>query len=788
MASIEPVCEPGSPQAPPPEAAHDEGLRLIESGDAPKRTLESLLEDLANDGRLVHVERFSARPAHTAELRQPFPTSISDKLGFEGLWTHQAQAIDLIRSGTSVAISTGTASGKSLCYQLPIAEAVVDPIRPGTSLALFPTKALAQDQVRSLAVHGFDDVICSTYDGDTARRDRAWIRDNANVVFTNPEMLHGGILPHHGRWANFLMRLRYVVVDELHILRGIFGTHVAHILRRLLRVCRSYGAEPTFIFCSATIGDPAKLASELCGLPVTAITSDGSPRGPRTFALLNPPVVDEATGARTSANSETASVAAELIGLGHRTIAFCGSRKGTELVASDIVSRLPDDDSAAVRPYRGGYLPAERRAIEAELFSGELKGVVATTALELGVDVGGLDACVLNGFPGTIASMWQQAGRAGRSQDPSVAVLVAGDDQLDQWMVSHPTELFTRSPEPAVINTSNPFILAPHLASAAFEKPLTHADELYWGDDLADGVRELVVANKLRLRKQRRGPSGVWSGRGFPSRGISLRSGSCREFRISLADGTLIGTVDESRAFDLVHPGAIYLHQGRSFRVLDLDLDDLVAIVERDDGREYTQARSNTDISVLDVEQSNDLGLARLCLGRVEVTTTVTGYQRKQVRSRRILGNELLDLPPSRLVTRSFWYEIDPEVFPASAIVAGRVPGTLHAVEHAAIGLLPLFTICDRWDVGGVSVALHADTDLPTFFVYDGYPGGAGIAELGYAASVSHLQATVEVIRACPCTEGCPSCVQSPKCGNGNEPLDKEGAALMLEAILAAAR
>ena len=553
-----------------------------------ERTLQSLLDELAEDGRLVHVEHFSARPAHTAELAQPLPPSVADKLTFPGLWQHQVQAIDHIRAGRNVAIATGTASGKSLCYQLPIAEALVDPIRPGTALALFPTKALAQDQVRGFATQGFDNVICTTYDGDTPSKDRTWVRKNANVVFTNPEMLHNGILPHHGKWDEFLMRLRYVVIDELHVLRGVFGTHVAHILRRLLRVCRSYGAEPQFIFCSATIGEPARLANDLCGLPVVEVTTDASPRGPRSFALLNPPVVDEDTGARTSANSETASVAAELIRLGHRTIAFCGSRKGTELVASDIASRLPDDDADKVRPYRGGYLAAERREIEAELFSGELKGVVATTALELGVDVGGLDACVLNGFPGTISSMWQQAGRAGRSQDESVAVLVAGDDQLDQWMMAHPTELFTRSPEPAVINTSNPFILGPHLAAAAFEKPLTYDDERYWGDDLADGVRDLVVGDQFRLRHMRKGPAAVWSGRGFPARGVSLRSGSSGEYRIALDDGTLIGTVDEGRAFNLVHPGAIYLHQGKSYKVTKLDMDDKAAIVERDPGEEYT--------------------------------------------------------------------------------------------------------------------------------------------------------------------------------------------------------
>jgi DEAD/DEAH box helicase domain-containing protein len=427
--------------------------------------LEDLVRSLAGDDRLVHLERLPARRARFGHLARPLPGEVEARLGVRRLWSHQAEAIDLARSGRSVAVATGTASGKSLCYQALIGEAAGGPgDHAGTSLLLFPTKALARDQLRSLGELDLPGVVAACYDGDTGPEERAFARANATALLTNPDMLHVGLLPHHGRWATFLMRLRYVVVDELHTLRGVFGSHVAQLLRRLRRLCDHYGSSPTFLFTSATIGHPAVLASSLAGVPVTAVTEDGSPRGERLFALWNPPLLDARSGARASANGETAALVAGLVDGGHRAIAFCRSRKGTELVAADATRRL--GRPGAVRPYRGGYLPSERREIEGELFGGQLQGVVATSALELGIDVGGLDACVLDGFPGTIASMWQQAGRAGRARQRSLAVLVAGDDQLDQWLMTHPAEVFRRSPEPAVINPSNHHVLLPHLACA----------------------------------------------------------------------------------------------------------------------------------------------------------------------------------------------------------------------------------------------------------------------------------------------------------------------------------
>ncbi|HVN49954.1 MAG TPA: DEAD/DEAH box helicase [Acidimicrobiales bacterium] len=755
--------------------------------------LDHVIHQLAADPRLVHLERIPARPARYGELALPLPDAVASRLPIDRFWSHQAAAIDLARAGHSVVVATGTASGKSLCYQVPIAEASVQPVRPASALLVFPTKALAQDQLRSLAALDVPHLTPATYDGDTEAADRTWVRAHANVVLTNPEMLHHGLLPHHERWATFLMRLQYVVVDELHVLRGVFGTHVAHLLRRLRRLCAHYGSSPTFIFSSATLGRPGRLARDLCGLDVTEVTDDGSPHGERLFALWNPAAGDPSrpgTALRPSANRETARVMAELVQGGHRTIAFCRSRKGTELVAADVRRRLPDELAERVRPYRGGYLASERREIEHELFGGALRGVVATTALELGVDVGGLDACVLDGFPGTIASMWQQAGRAGRGGDASVVVLVAGEDQLDQWLVHHPDEVFSRPPEPAVINPANPFVLNAHLGCAAYERPLGRTDERWWPGLLDDGVRDLVVGDRLKVRVKGRGggahPLAVWAGRGWPSHEVGLRSSSSREIRIVLDDATLVGTVDRGRACRLVHPGAVYLHQGQSYRVAQLDLDDGAAIVERCDGGEWTQPRSTTDITILADEQHRSVGRSRLSLGRVEVRSQVVGYRRFDTTTGELLGTEELFLPPSELVTRAFWYTVDPRLLAAAGIAPARVPGTLHAIEHAAIGLLPLFTICDRWDVGGVSTPLQAETGLPTVVVYDGYPGGAGIAELGYASADRHLAATLEVIASCRCDTGCPSCVQSPKCGNGNEPLDKPGAVDLLEALLAA--
>ncbi len=742
--------------------------------------LDELLARLDDDGRLVHVERFAARAARFGELEYPLPASLAAALPHDTFFTHQAQAIDLLRTGQSVAISTGTASGKSLCYQVPIAEAAIESSGRSTALLLFPTKALAHDQLRSFAELGLGEITAAAFDGDTPRDLRNHVRLRTNTILSNPEMVHGTILPNHGQWSSFLRRLQFVVIDELHVLRGVFGTHVSHVLRRLLRVARHYGSEPTFVFTSATIGDPAGLASELCGLDVTAVDDDGSPRGPRSFALLNPPLLDEASGARSSTTSETASAITALVESGHRTIAFAQSRKGTELIAGDVRRRVGQASASAIRSYRGGYLATERREIEDEIARGEIQAVIATSALELGIDIGDLDACVLSGFPGTIASMWQQAGRAGRSLQPSATILVAGEDQLDQWLMAHPDEVFNRPPEPAVINVENSFIADPHLACAAYELPLGHADRQYWPEVLDDSVRRLVLDDLCVTRMRDDEPVALWSGSGRPSRGIGLRSGSAHECKIVDTDGVLVGTVDESRAPRLVHEGAVYLHRGETWRVLDYEPEDLVAVVERCDADEYTQPLSSTTISALRTDDEQMVGPLALSLGVVEVTTAMTGYQRRERRTRKVLAHETLELEPQRLVTRGFWYTIPNVLCEQAGVVAHQLPGALHAAEHAMIGMLPLFTICDRWDVGGVSTAMHPDTGHPSIFIYDGYPGGTGIAELGFAVSATHMSATRELLEQCGCNAGCPSCVVSPKCGNGNDPLDKHAAIALL--------
>lgn len=717
------------------------------------------------------------------DLAKPLPDSIAHGVPDNGLYSHQAEAINLLRSGASVVVATGTASGKSLCFQLPIAESVVSGLRSGTSLLLYPTKALAQDQLRSFGQLEIPGLKAVAYDGDASREERTWARANANVLLTNPEMVHYGLLPHHTKWGTFLKRLDYVVIDELHVLRGIFGTHVSHLLRRLRRLCAHYGSDPTFVFCSATIGEPEHLASELCGKPVTAVTNDGSPCGDRNVALIQPAFVDKERGVRQSPATETIRAVTELVLADRRAIAFCGSRSLTERVAAGVARALPPELRNSVRPYRSGYLAAERREIESELAAGSLRAVVATSALELGIDIGGLDATVLCGFPGTIASMWQQIGRAGRSAQASLAVLVAGDDQLDQWFVSNPTDLFERAPEPAVVNVENPNILDPHLGCAAYEKPLSHTDEQWW--DLDDAVHRCVLNDQMRIRPDRqRLPRAVWDGGGVPFHRLSLRSASGGEIQIVDEDETLIGTVEASRACNIVHPGAVYLHRGQPWKVTELDLAGRLAYVERDDGTTWTQAKSTISIEVLRSKKTKQVGSATLHLGEVNVTSQVNGYQLKEVGSRSILATEDLELPPEELKTTAVWYEWQTRSIGEAGIANFALPGALHAAEHAAIGILPLFTICDRWDVGGVSIAEAPQSGLPSVFIHDAYPGGAGIADLAFAAADRHLAATAQVLDRCPCHAGCPSCVQSPKCGNGNEPLDKMAALALLRNTL----
>lgn len=757
---------------------------------APTRSTDSAisswLDGVSTDARLVHLLRQPAALARYGLTVTPLSRSVQDHLGARQLYLHQARAIDAVREGESVVLSSGTGSGKSLSYQIPIVEAAAE---RWTSLVMFPTKALAHDQLRGF-IDLAPDLAIGTYDGDAGPEERAWVRSHANVILTNPEMLHHGMAPHHKKWVRFLARLRYIVVDELHTLRGIFGSHVGHVLRRILRLSRIHGGDPTFIFCSATIGQPERLASSLVGVPVRSITEDASGRGERSVVLWQPnPNPDEPAALRSTAPSEAARLAASLVEAGLSTIVFCRSRRLTESVATQIRERLGPGSFDRVQAYRSGYLPEERRAIEASLLDGSIEAVVATSALELGVDIAGLDAAVLCGYPGTTASMWQQIGRAGRRGAPSLAVVVAGDDQLDQWMMRHPRTALSRPPEHSVVNLANPFVLDAQIACAAHELPLTRSDGGAWEDLLDEGVLRGVRDDWLILRPRRGEPVAVWSGRGWPTGAVSLRSSTGGEFRIMSTDTRdgereLIGTMDGGRVLSQGHTGAIYLHQGRPWRVEELQLDERLVLVVPADGTTYTQVRTSSDIDVIDVAGTLDLGTITASLGTVHVSRQVTSYHEKRVVDHRLVASIALDLPVTTISTTAVWYEFSDDLIEQAGVSAAALPGALHALEHGAIGILPLFAICDRWDVGGLSTVQSTHNGRPTVFIHDAYEGGAGVAPLAFEATLRHLRATLESISDCPCSTGCPSCVQSPKCGNGNDPLDKAGAAALLRALL----
>jgi len=731
---------------------------------------------------LAHIEVLEARAPEVEPLSE-LPASLAARLGslgILGLYPHQRQALDLLDGGANVVLATGTASGKTLVYNLAFARAAIDDEKR-TALYLFPTKALARDQLRQVRELKLPEIRAAVYDGDTPQAERPLIRRNANLVLTNPDMLHASILPGHARWADFLLRLSLVVVDEAHVARGVFGSHVAMVLRRLRRLVAHYGGQPQFLLASATIGNPRELAERLVGLTFTEIAQDASARGEKRFVLWNPPLTDPEAGTRRSAIAETSWLLRQLVEDGARTIAFCRTRRSAELVAEFARRELPGALRRRVRAYRAGYLPEERRELERGLASGEVLGMAATNALELGIDIGSLDAALLAGYPGTRASMWQQAGRAGRRDAPSIAMLVAQDDPLDQYLVQHPADLFEQPPEAAVIDPTNPYVLGPHLLCAAREQPLAPEELSVFGEAAQTSVDALVERDALVLRR------GLLHHRGreSPHRLVDIRSASGALFAIVDADtGALLGTVDEARAYHDVHPGAVYLHQGTQFEVAELDLVRAVAVVERSTADYYTQPRHTTDLEVLGADLDGTVGAVPALFGDVRVTRQVTGFQRKLVTTQDVIDEVELTLPAQTLVTKALWWLLTPEVLRAGGIGPTLVPGAAHAAEHAAIGLLPLVATCDRWDIGGLSTPLHPDTGEATIFIYDGYPGGAGIAERGHRSGDRLLEATLEAVRLCPCARGCPSCIQSPKCGNGNEPLDKRGAVHLLSAML----
>jgi len=735
--------------------------------------------DLLEGEELAHVELVPAREARFAPLPEELHPRVRASLagqGIESLYGHQAEAWEAAARSEHFVVTTGTASGKTLAFNLPVLDALAREPKQ-RALYLYPTKALAQDQLRALGSFRLPKLRAAIYDGDTPA-DRRWqVRKWANLILSNPDMLHVGVLPHHDRWGDVLSNLAYVIVDEAHVYRGVFGSHVANVLRRLRRLARVYGADPQFLLASATIANPGELGTRLLGIELRVIGDDAAPRAERTVALWNPPLTDEELGLRASALGEASKLMADLVERGLRTLCFAKSRRAAELIHRFTADRLGDD--SLLSPYRAGYTPAQRREIERRLLEGELLGVSATNALELGIDVGLLDCVISVGFPGTVASLRQQWGRAGR-RGHGLAVLVASEDALDQYFMRQPRALLGRRVEAAILDHENPRVLDGHVRAAAFEAPLDDRDR----EVLGDAALERAAA----LPELRRTDAGyVWAGRDYPAAHVSLRSTGPESFTVvDATSGAVLGIVEQERAFSTVHEGAIYLHLGESYRVRALDLESRHAVVEPFRGDYYTQAKVETTTAIVEpYRNERKLGLD-LSFGSVVVTDQVVGYQKKSIQTQESIELVALDLPETEFATEAVWFLPEPWMLEGIEREP-RLLGSLHAAEHSLIALLPLWAMCDRWDIGGLSTNIHFQTGRPTIFVYDGHSGGVGITQRGFEVFEGWVGDTAKLLHGCPCDHGCPSCVQSPKCGNLNEPLDKAGALRLLERMLSAA-
>ncbi len=764
-----------------------------------------LLDEGRADERLVREAREGPGRARLVDIPAELHPEVLQALqrtGIERLYSHQEQALRAAWAGPTI-VTTGTASGKSLCFNLPTLDMLCRDAR-ARALYLYPTKALAQDQARALNAFALTKrVRPAIYDGDTPRETRADIRRRANVVLTNPDMLHVGILPNHAAWGELFANLAVVVIDEAHVYRGVFGSHVAGVLRRLRRIAAAYGTEPRFLLTSATIANPLELAERLTGLEdLTLVDADGSPAPGRRIAIWNPPLTDEALGSRRSALGEAAELLARLVREDARVICFMKSRKGVELLSRLVAEELTrggDPDLAEqVAPYRAGYTPQQRRELEGRLTRGELRAIVTTDALELGIDIGELDAAVVVTFPGTVASLRQMWGRAGR-RGRGLAVYVAGEDALDQFFCRHPEEFLERPVEAAILDHESPPIFRAHLLCAAHEGPLEGGDAEFFGPRFQAHAEQLVGAGLLRKRPLR--TASVGGGDSYvprradryPAGEISLRSSSGESFAIvDVSSGEVLGATEAARAHSTVHEGAIYLHQGRSYEVRDLDLEHRRALVAPFDGDWYTQPKRETDTTVERLLDRRETLGTTLSFGEVSVTETVLAYQRKRLSDHGAGGHQIidlvaLDLPETTFSTQALWFERDAGEL-AETIPLESLLGALHATEHAQIAVLPLIAMCDRWDIGGLSTNLHPQTGCPTIFIYDGHPGGVGITRTAFARFEELCEDALRLIAGCGCADGCPSCVQSPKCGNLNEPLSKAGALLLLEGMLAQAR
>jgi len=742
------------------------------------------IDPARRDGRIVAESSEAERRAKPVSLPSSLDPAFAESLhrvGIDSLYTHQLAAFEAAERSNLV-ITSGTASGKSLAFNLPVLDGIARQPK-SRALYLYPTKALAQDQARKLAELRPPHLREAIYDGDTPKEERPAIRRRNNLVLTNPDMLHVGLLPHHKVWGDFLANLGWVVVDEAHTYRGVFGSHVANVLRRLRRVARAYGSEPRFLLASATIANPVELAERLVGTPFELIDDDGAPRAGREIAMWNPPLLDKATGARRSALSEAADLLAELVSQGVRTICFLKSRRGIELIQrfarENLERRGKPELAQRIAPYRGGYTPQQRRGIEARLGSGELLAVVATDALELGIDVGELDAAICVTFPGTVASLRQMWGRAGRRRR-GLAVYVAGQDALDQFFCRHPDEFLERPVEAAILDHGNEQIASRHLIAAAYELPLTDEDADVFGPGWRERAERLQAAGDLRSAGGKLLPKRSE----FVASRIPLRSASADSVAVIERDsGEMLGLVEAERAFTTIHPGAIYLHLGRSYEVERLDIAERRAVVSSFDGDWYTRPKKETDIYIERTHEQREVAGVQLNFGEVSVSEQVIAFQRVSISDQEPIDIVALELPEQNFVTQALWYVLPDKL--SASLPPDVLLGSLHATEHGQIAVLPLIAMCDRWDIGGLSTNVHFQTGRATIFIYDGHPGGVGITQRGYEQFERLLGDAERLIAECPCESGCPSCVQSPKCGNLNEPLHKAGALELMRTMQA---
>lgn len=714
-----------------------------------------------------------------------------DALAASGItepWLHQVEFAESAHLGTHSILSTGTASGKTIAFAAP---AITAAAGEGTVLYVAPTKALAADQLSTISQWNVPGVRPATLDGDTPREERQWIRAHANYILTNPDMLHFTILPGHRNWARFLRHLQFIVIDEAHIYSGVFGAHVALILRRLLRLAHKYGASPTVLAASATTGDPQLTLQKLIGQPcspdsVFSVNTAATPQ--RTFYFWQPPELPaeySGVASRRGTLDEAAHILARVVPTGHQAVAFARSRKGVEYVSQttqDLLARSTVHNAQSdqvVRAYRGGYLAHERRELERDLRSGAIRAMAATNALELGIDITGLDVVITAGWPGTKASLWQQVGRAGRAGEDATAIFIAREDPLDTYIAQHPEVFFDAGIEVSLAHPNNPHALAPHLCAAASELPLTETDLDTWFPENSRGVvSELVDAGMLRAR-----PTGwYWTKNESATSLADLRGTGGEVVRVVEVDtGRLCGYVDHAASHRTVHEGAVYVHQGETFVVNELDLASTVALVTAEDVDYTTYARDVSDIRVTSTRLTRQVTPeVTIAWGNVEVSSQTVAFTKRHI-SGENLGTYPLELPVRTLRTDAVWWTFPTDHLPLDQL---ELAGAIHGAEHASIGILPLFASCDRWDIGGVSTVLHQDTEKTTIFIYDGLSGGAGISEFGFHNSAQWIAATLDAVAMCPCESGCPSCIQSPKCGNGNEPLDKRGAIAVLTLLL----